>query len=60
VEGRVSIGDAVVLGDKVILVYNPNSPEAIRFRQVKNLVAYRRASNKRNSCGLRSSDVIEP
>jgi hypothetical protein len=34
------IRDAVVLGDKVILLYDPDSPEAIRFRQFKNLVAY--------------------
>ena len=34
------IRDAVMLGDKVILLYDPDSSEAIRFRQFQNLVAY--------------------
>ena len=34
------IREAVMLGDKIVLLYDPDSPEAIHFRQFRNLVAY--------------------
>jgi hypothetical protein len=34
------IREAVMLGAKLIILYDPDSPQAIRFRQFRNLVAY--------------------